>query len=69
MMWTICDMCHIDVLTTRYDWSLLGAFEDSDVTHVEGEVNPVRDMEIIHEELRKKVRVANKRMISFFYYC
>ena len=35
---------------------MLGAFEDSDVTHVEGEVNPVRDMEIIHEELRKKVR-------------
>lgn len=35
--------------------NLLGAFEDSDVTHVEGEVNPVRDMDIIHEELRKKV--------------
>lgn len=33
----------------------LGAFEGEDVTHVEGEVNPVRDMEIISEELRKKV--------------
>lgn len=32
-----------------------GAFEGEDVTHVEGEVNPVRDLEIISEELRKKV--------------
>ena len=31
-----------------------GAFDDEDVTHVEGEVNPVRDLEIIHEELRLK---------------
>lgn len=31
-----------------------GAFEDEDVTHVEGEVNPVRDCEIISEELRLK---------------
>lgn len=30
------------------------AFSDDDVTHVEGEVNPIRDMEIIHEELRLK---------------
>jgi len=29
-------------------------FDDADVTHVEGDVNPVRDIEIIHEELRKK---------------
>lgn len=29
-------------------------FEDDLVTHVEGDVNPVRDMEIIHEELRLK---------------
>jgi obg-like ATPase 1 len=27
---------------------------DDDVTHVEGDVNPVRDMDIILEELRKK---------------
>lgn len=33
---------------------LLGAFEDPDVTHVEGEVDPVRDLEIISEELRLK---------------
>lgn len=31
-----------------------GAFEDVDVTHVEGEVDPVRDFEIISEELRLK---------------
>ncbi|KAM9804864.1 obg-like ATPase 1 [Neosynchiropus ocellatus] len=30
------------------------AFEDEDITHVEGAVDPVRDMEIIHEELRLK---------------
>lgn len=33
---------------------LCRAFEDDDVTHVEGEVNPVRDLEIISEELRLK---------------
>ena len=31
-----------------------GVFEDEDVTHVEGDVDPIRDLEIIHEELRKK---------------
>ncbi|XP_029314978.1 obg-like ATPase 1 isoform X2 [Cottoperca gobio] len=30
------------------------AFEDKDIIHVEGTVDPVRDMEIIHEELRLK---------------
>ncbi|XP_055370897.1 obg-like ATPase 1 isoform X2 [Condylostylus longicornis] len=33
---------------------LCRAFEDSDVTHVEGEVDPVRDLDIITEELRLK---------------
>ncbi|KAL7735006.1 hypothetical protein ACLKA6_011270 [Drosophila palustris] len=33
---------------------LCRAFEDPDVTHVEGEVDPVRDLEIIAEELRLK---------------
>lgn len=32
----------------------LGAFEDDDVTHIEGDVNPVRDLDIISEELRLK---------------
>ncbi|XP_067015359.2 obg-like ATPase 1 [Anabrus simplex] len=33
---------------------LCRAFENEDVTHVEGEVNPIRDLEIITEELRLK---------------
>lgn len=33
---------------------IAGAFEDPDVTHVEGEVDPVRDLDIISEELRLK---------------
>ena len=31
-----------------------GAFEDEDVTHVDGDVNPVRDLGTIFEELRLK---------------
>lgn len=30
------------------------AFEDPDIAHVEGDVDPVRDLQIIHEELRLK---------------
>lgn len=30
------------------------AFDDAEVTHVEGDVNPIRDMEIIQTELRLK---------------
>jgi len=33
---------------------LCRAFEDDDVTHIEGDVNPVRDLDIIAEELRLK---------------
>jgi obg-like ATPase 1 len=37
------------------DFSLrAGSFEDDNVTHVEGEVNPIRDLDIINEELRLK---------------
>lgn len=36
-----------------------GAFSGEDVTHVEGEVDPVRDLGIISEELRQKVRVIH----------
>mgnify|MGYP001796166597 CR=1 FL=1 len=39
-----------------------GVFEDDDVTHVEGEVNPVRDIEIISEELRLKVSITEKEL-------
>ena len=30
------------------------AFDDDDIIHVEGDVNPVRDLDIIHNELRLK---------------
>jgi obg-like ATPase 1 len=33
---------------------MVRAFENRDVTHVEDSVDPIRDMEIIHEELRLK---------------
>ncbi|KIH55129.1 GTP-binding protein YchF [Ancylostoma duodenale] len=37
---------------------LVRAFEDDDVTHVEGEVNPCRDLEIISDELFAKDQQA-----------
>lgn len=37
-----------------FDNFYTGAFDDTDVTHVEGEVDPVRDLDIISEELRLK---------------
>jgi len=33
---------------------IVGAFSDEEVIHVEGEVDPDRDLEIIHTELRLK---------------
>lgn len=33
---------------------MVRAFDDAEVIHVEGDVNPIRDMEIIREELRLK---------------
>jgi obg-like ATPase 1 len=33
---------------------LIRAFDDSDIVHVEGDVDPIRDLRIIHEELRLK---------------
>ena len=33
---------------------ILGTFEDKEITHVEGEVDPIRDLDIINEELRLK---------------
>lgn len=35
-------------------FQLVRAFDDPEVTHVEGDVNPIRDMEIIQNELRLK---------------
>eukprot|EP01010_Urceolus_cornutus_P004881 NODE_810_length_1322_cov_159.944226_g615_i0.p1 GENE.NODE_810_length_1322_cov_159.944226_g615_i0~~NODE_810_length_1322_cov_159.944226_g615_i0.p1 ORF type:complete len:396 (+),score=87.80 NODE_810_length_1322_cov_159.944226_g615_i0:71-1258(+) len=33
---------------------MIRVFPDADITHVEGEIDPVRDLEIIHSELIKK---------------
>ena len=33
---------------------LCRAFDDAEIVHVEGEIDPVRDLQIIHEELRLK---------------
>ena len=35
-------------------FQMVRAFDDAEVIHVEGDVNPIRDMEIIHTELRLK---------------
>jgi len=42
---------------------MLRTFDGEDITHVEGDVNPVRDMEIIHNELRlKDLEYVTKRI-------
>lgn len=44
-------------------FSMSRAFSDTDVIHVEGEVDPVRDLKIIQDELRlKDIEKLNKRM-------
>ena len=35
-------------------FQVIRAFDDDEVTHVEGDVDPIRDMEIIQTELRLK---------------
>ncbi|XP_051260979.1 obg-like ATPase 1 isoform X2 [Dicentrarchus labrax] len=42
------------MISSANSTNLPGVFEDEDIIHVEGTVDPVRDMEIIHEELRLK---------------
>ncbi|VDM30787.1 unnamed protein product [Hydatigera taeniaeformis] len=44
----VCYWVHFEIMP------ILGIFEDPDVSHVEGDVDPIRDMEIIREELRLK---------------
>ena len=43
---------------------LCRAFDDDDIVHVEGEVDPVRDLEIIHEELRLKDEEFIKKQVN-----
>ncbi|XP_033113777.1 obg-like ATPase 1 isoform X1 [Anneissia japonica] len=45
-------LSHIKAVDGIYH--VIRTFEDEDITHVEGEVDPVRDLEIISEELRLK---------------
>lgn len=45
-------LSHIKAVDGLYH--VLRAFENKDVTHVEESVNPIRDMNIIHDELRLK---------------
>ncbi|CAM9272391.1 unnamed protein product [Chrysoparadoxa australica] len=45
-------LSHISATDAIY--MMLRAFEDADITHVEGDVNPVRDIDIINEELLLK---------------
>ena len=43
---------------------VVGAFESEDITHVEGDVNPIRDIEIINEELRLKDQEHLKKVVA-----
>uniref|UniRef100_A0A5S6QDA7 Obg-like ATPase 1 n=1 Tax=Trichuris muris TaxID=70415 RepID=A0A5S6QDA7_TRIMR len=45
-------LSHISACDALFE--MCRAFEDEDVTHVEGDVNPIRDVRIIYEELRLK---------------
>ena len=57
-----------------YIW--LRCFEDGNITHVEGDVNPLRDIEIIETELiyvyfsirEKKERLKNNQNIPIYIY-
>lgn len=44
-------------------FQVVRAFDDAEVIHVEGDVNPLRDMEIIQTELRlKDIEWTQKRI-------
>jgi obg-like ATPase 1 len=44
-------------------FQVVRAFDDAEVIHVEGDVNPIRDMEIIQTELRlKDIEWVNKQL-------
>jgi hypothetical protein len=44
-----------------------GAFDDPEVIHVDDSVDPIRDLEIITEELRLKVMILQE--ITRYYSC
>lgn len=44
-------------------YHVIRIFEDSDVTHVEGDIDPIRDLDIIAHELRlKDLQVVDKML-------
>ena len=53
LCWYVC-LYLVCVCVCLSNVCVSGAFDDEDIIHVEGNVDPVRDMEIIHEELRLK---------------
>ena len=46
----IATACYLQACDAMFH--LCRTFEDPEITHVEGEVDPVRDLDIINEELR-----------------
>ena len=46
----ISNACYLQACDAMFH--LCRTFEDPEITHVEGEVDPVRDLDIINEELR-----------------
>lgn len=50
-------LCNVDlgVINLYSPFRSLGAFEDPDIIHVDDTIDPVRDLEVITEELRLKV--------------
>ncbi|KAJ3367798.1 hypothetical protein HDU91_001091 [Kappamyces sp. JEL0680] len=43
---------------------LCRAFDDADIVHVEGDIDPLRDLKIIHEELRLKDQELIDKMVN-----
>lgn len=63
-----CEKIYFTILRINYllvtiGCSVLGAFDDDEIIHVEGDVDPTRDLDIIHEELMfKDMEYINKNL-------
>lgn len=56
-------LSHIRAVDVIYQ--VVRCFDDAEIIHIEGDVNPVRDLEIIHNELRlKDIEFAEKHLES-----
>ncbi|BFZ61813.1 Obg-like ATPase [Saitoella coloradoensis] len=54
-------LSHVRAVDAIYQ--VVRAFDDAEITHVEGDVDPIRDLDIIHEELRiKDAEFVNKHL-------